>query len=181
MSRRAGRGLTAQDRILWNQVARTVDPMPGRPVEPLDGEMEDLFRELAREADPPSSVPVAPAAAPAPGKTAPRSLDAPLRRKLARGRMPIESRIDLHGLTQAEAHGRLLAFLHQAFAHGRRNVLVVTGKGSSPGSEGALRRAVPHWLATPPFRGIVQGHDSASRRHGGEGAIYVRLRRPVET
>lgn len=105
------------------------------------------------------------------------AFDQPTRRKLARGRLPVEAKVDLHGLTQADAHGFLLSFLHAAHGRGLRYVLVVTGKGASFGSDGVLRRAVPAWLAAPAFRSIVAGFDEAARNHGGSGALYVRLRR----
>jgi DNA-nicking Smr family endonuclease len=89
----------------------------------------------------------------------------------------LEGRVDLHGLTQPEAHSLLLSFLSRAHADGVRHVLVITGKGASFGSDGVLRRAVPQWLATPPFSSLVSGIDEASRRHGGGGAFYVRLKR----
>ena len=80
-------------------------------------------------------------------------------------------------MRQDEAHGLLLSFLSRAHARGLRYVLVITGKGSSAASGGVLRRSVPSWLATPSFRGYVSGYEDASRGHGGEGALYVRLRR----
>ena len=73
-------------------------------------------------------------------------------------------------MTQGEAHGLLLSFLQRAHAGGLRYVLVITGKGASFGSEGVLKRAVPAWLSTPPFRALVSSHDSAARQHGGAGA-----------
>ena len=98
-------------------------------------------------------------------------------RKLARGRLPLEASIDLHGLTQSQAYGLLYGFIARAHAKGLRHVLVVTGKGASSGSDGVLRRAVPHWLRTPEFRGMASGCGSAACGHGGDGAFYVRLRR----
>lgn len=113
----------------------------------------------------------------APGVGAP-SLDRHQQRRLARGRTPIERRVDLHGLTEAAAHRRLLEFLHGARSDGLRSVLVITGKGASKrGGEGALKRAVPRWLATSPFSPLVSGIAPAARHDGGEGALYVRLRR----
>ncbi|MDN2566412.1 Smr/MutS family protein, partial [Aquibium sp. A9E412] len=112
-----------------------------------------------------------------PGQASAGSVDRPTRAKLARGRVPLEARVDLHGMTQAEAHGLLLSFLRRAHAGGLRHVLVITGKGSAPGDSGVLRRAVPQWLATTPFRPLVSGVSEAGRRHGGGGALYVRLRR----
>ena len=105
------------------------------------------------------------------------ALDRQTHDKLAGGRLPIGARVDLHGMTQDEAYGLLLSFLGRAHAAGLRYVLVITGKGSSSRGDGVLRRAVPHWLATAPFRVIVSGLDPAARNHGGAGALYVRLRR----
>lgn len=103
--------------------------------------------------------------------------DRPTHDKVAAGRLPIEGRVDLHGMTQDEAYGLLLSFLGRAHANGVRYVLVITGKGASSGGEGILRRAVPAWLSTAPFRSLVSSHDNAARHHGGGGAIYIRLRK----
>lgn len=174
--------LSKEDRVLWGKVARSVTPLPGRPADRTMPEAED-FAALLDPAPAPPPRPAAERGEPPPtrqkpgGPARPPAIDAPTRQKLARGRLPIEGKVDLHGLTQSEAHTLLLSFLHRAYAGGRRHVLVVTGKGSSLGSDGILRRAVPAWLATPPFRALVSGHELAARRHGGAGAIYVRLRR----
>ena len=118
-------------------------------------------------------------------------LDRPTARKLGRRHLPIEGRIDLHGAREAQAHARLLTYLRRARAEGLRHVIVITGKGRArPGADGGeaggdvvagpagvLRRAVPQWFATPPFRDLVSGCSPASRRDGGEGALYVKLRR----
>lgn len=183
MSRDGRRGLSLEERILWGKVARSTEPLPGRSIDPDwteetsavdDGGGQPAHEALSgRQAQPPAAPRIT--QEPAIGS---RRMDAPLRRKLGKGRVPIEGRIDLHGLSQGEAYGLLLAFFHRAYAEGRRNLLVVTGKGRSPGSEGALRRAVPAWLSTPAFRGLVHSHSDASRHHGGSGALYVRLRRP---
>lgn len=172
--------LSMEDRILWSKVARSTLPMAGKKVEPIEPEETDFSRLLnAAESKPPH-----PAGPPAAGEQSKRqphrqhAIDATTREKLAKGRVPIEGKVDLHGLTQSEAHALLLSFLHRAYADGRRYVLVVTGKGSSLGSDGVLRRAVPAWLATPPFRPLVGAHEPAARRHGGSGALYVRLRKP---
>jgi DNA-nicking Smr family endonuclease len=111
------------------------------------------------------------------GRTAATCSPGPTLDKLARGRLPIEARVDLHGMTQDEAYSLLFSFLHRAHASGLRYVLVITGKGSSSGGDGVLRRSVPAWLATPAFRMFVSSHEHAARHHGGSGAIYVRLRK----
>ncbi len=100
---------------------------------------------------------------------------------MERGSLPIEARIDLHGLYQAEAHAALVGFINRARVAGHARVLVVTGKGGEDrafGSErGVLRRSVPHWLRGPELRSMVLGFEEAGRRHGGAGALYVRLKR----
>jgi len=100
-----------------------------------------------------------------------------MRRSVARGKEAIDARLDLHGLTQAQAHAALLRFLRDASVRDARLVLVITGKGSRDGERGVLKRQVPQWLALPEFRSLVVGYEDAGIRHGGEGALYVRLRR----
>lgn len=99
---------------------------------------------------------------------------------LARGKKEIDARLDLHGMTQARAHRALLNFLHDASEDGMTFVLVITGKGRTvePGAErGLLKRMVPEWLGLPEFRSVVVGFETAHISHGGEGALYVRVRR----
>lgn len=106
------------------------------------------------------------------------------RRKLARDAELIDARLDLHGMRQREAHGALKRFLLGCLSRGDRHVLVITGKGA-PGEGGAysvqergvLRRLVPQWLAESDLRGLVVSYTAASARHGGDGALYVRLRK----
>jgi DNA-nicking Smr family endonuclease len=148
---------------------------------------------LPAPSGPPAPNP-APAPAPPPVETvAPRQaaaapplakIERRLRRKLARDRGAIDDAIDLHGLTQAEAHRALRGFLRHAQARGARLVIVVTGKGGPLGDDepwdrerGVLRRLAPHWLREPDLRSIVLGFEEAGRAHGGSGALYVRLRR----
>lgn len=173
MSRRT-RELTEEDRVLWNLVARSAKPLAGK--EPVALPPEALAREERAAPAPRGEAQEGPAARPKTLKLA-HVFDTQTRDKLAKGRLPIEGRVDLHGMTQDEAYWLLLSFLRRAQQGGVRYVLIITGKGSSSRGEGVLRRSVPHWLATPPFRALVSGHDDASRRHGGSGALYVRIRR----
>ena len=115
---------------------------------------------------------------PKPKEPALAPLDRRAKQKLARGTQAIDARLDLHGRTQSEAHAALLRFLHRAQAKGAKTVLVITGKGGSRESErGVLKRQVPMWLALPEFRALVVGFADAAIGHGGEGALYVRVRR----
>ncbi len=178
---RRGKGLTREDRLLWSKVARSVAPLHN------DFSYHDVDDEAAARTDGvtspalPSVMVDAKSAAEAlrPTPNA-HTIDRITKRKLAKGRLGIDGKVDLHGMTQSEAHGILLSFLHRAYAQGRRHVLVVTGKGASIGSDGVLRRQVPQWLSTPAFRGLVSAHEDAALRHGGQGALYVRLRRRPE-
>lgn len=183
--KRGGRGLSDEDKILWHRVARTVKPMPGIafPADPEPPQPEISAQALAAASGAPAAKaedkpfePFLPPYTPPVSSPSPhRHLDQPTHGKIAKGQLSIDARIDLHGMTQAEAHGVLLSFLHRAHASGLRHVLVITGKGR--GGDGVLRRVVPGWLSTAPFRGLVGAHASAARHHGGEGALYIRLRR----
>jgi DNA-nicking Smr family endonuclease len=97
------------------------------------------------------------------------------RHRIARERDEIGARLDLHGLTQDRARAVLEAFLRRAWDDGWRAVLVVTGKGVQ--GDGVLRRRVPDWLGAPELAHIVAGLSEAARHHGGEGALYVALKR----
>lgn len=175
MSRRS-RILSEDERVLWNQVARSAQPLKGkRPVEALV-ETPPLSETGPKPAPQLQAVPTV-SPQPAKRQHVGHVLDEPTRDKLAKGRTPIEGRVDLHGLTQSEAHSLLHSFLLSAHARGVRYVLVITGKGNSSGGDGVLRRMVPAWLSTPTFRPLVSSHDHAARHHGGGGALYVRLRR----
>ncbi|TIL30411.1 Smr/MutS family protein [Mesorhizobium sp.] len=174
MTRRIDR-LSEDDRVLWNLVARTAKPLKGKSAV----DIPDLGPDIADDTKPMlRDQAMAPAAATkARTQHVSHALDEPTLEKLSKGRLPIEGRVDLHGLSQDEAYSLLFSFLHRAHAGGIRYVLVITGKGSSSGGDGILRRAVPAWLSTPAFRPLVSSHDHAARKHGGSGALYVRLRR----
>lgn len=96
--------------------------------------------------------------------------------RLRGGALRIEARLDLHGMTQAEAHRALDAFLARAEDAGRRCVLVITGKGG-PERAGVLRAAVPRWLNEAPNRARLLAYAPAQPKHGGAGALYLLLRR----
>jgi DNA-nicking Smr family endonuclease len=100
--------------------------------------------------------------------------------KLRRGRMAIDGRLDLHGLTQGEAHHALIGFIRRSYTAGRRNVLVITGKGQVPRGEGVLRLSVPRWLREGDIGRLVLSIHQAQPQHGGGGAYYVLLRRRRE-
>lgn len=114
-------------------------------------------------------------------------------RKVATGKVSIDAILDLHGLQRSDAHARLRSFLRNSQTKGHRTLLIVTGKGGEveagdrlarssgrPG-RGILRRSVPEWLEEPELRDVVLSYTTAGLRHGGSGALYVRLRKPRET
>jgi DNA-nicking Smr family endonuclease len=176
------RPLSQDELRLWAMVLKTVRPAHGRiaPEVPAPPEPKRSEPAAAARAAAPVQPPLAPRSLAQP-RPAPRFSPEPIepgrKRRLTRERDPIEARIDLHGLDQFTAEDRLKAFLRQAQASGLRAVLVITGKGVS--GDGILRRRAPEWLADPSLAGVVAGAAAAHRRHGGEGAIYVALKRPA--
>jgi DNA-nicking Smr family endonuclease len=177
------RGLSYEERVLWTAVTKAIEPLRARPlIDHLDqGAVEDdakpTAKTPAKHSSKPASKPVAQpkkATPPAPPPLAP--LGRRMKQRVARGKEAIDARLDLHGYTQSEAHAALLRFLRNANARDARLVLVITGKGRG-GEMGVLRRQVPQWLSLPEFRALVVGFEDAHIAHGGEGAIYVRVRR----
>ena len=129
-----------------------------------------------RRAEPPK-----PPAEPAVRPSAPNpGIDRSTAERLRKGRMDIDRRLDLHGLTEADAHGALDRFVRQAWRDGVRVLLVITGKGSIGRGGGVLRRNLPRWLASGEHAARVLKIETAQPRHGGNGAYYVLLRRRRE-
>ena len=169
MSRRDDRRLRDDERELWEVVSKGYKPLRKRPIVPAAA--DPPVAEKPRKKTVSAFVDTTP---PTPARKAPPPLSGLGRRekaKVARGKVDIEARLDLHGHTQAQAHRELIAFLHKSAARDKRMVLVITGKS------GVLRQQVPHWLSLPDVRELIVGFESAAIRHGGDGALYVRLRR----
>jgi DNA-nicking Smr family endonuclease len=174
MSRR--RQLSDEDRALWSGFARSITPLRRSvvAVEPsAEKEAAPLPPRIATRHELPPPIKMPPLS----------PLERRLKQRVARGREPIEARLDLHGMTQVEAHAALARFLRRAQAEGVRIALIVTGKGTGRGERdaaverGVLRRQVPLWLSLPEFRPLIVGFEDAHASHGGQGALYVRLRR----
>ena len=178
---KGGKGKNAEtDDALWARVTEGVTPLPGRKPgrsDPLP-EPKTLPKRPAPRAVPASpSEHIEPRQAELTHGKAP-GLDRKTQTNLRKGKVEIEGRIDLHGLTQAEAHRALIAFIQTSRDQGKRAVLVITGKGlRETGEIGVLRRSVPGWLNAPPLKPLIRAFDYAARQHGGEGALYVLLRR----
>jgi DNA-nicking Smr family endonuclease len=175
------RKLSEDERSLWGRITRSVAPLRRKPAPPD----RPVAAATAAKSKPLSSARSRPAGGVA--ATAPQagpqleSLDRRTRQRLARGTVEIDGRLDLHGKTQSEAHVALLRFLRRTQAEGGKFVLVITGKGARAGADwgerGVLKRQVPLWLKLAEFRPYVSGFEDAHIGHGGEGALYVRVRR----
>ena len=179
----------SEDAELWARVARSAKPIAKGAVVPRVAAPKPRPKPAVKEASPPAK--------PAPKTIAKRApvprgeaLDRQTARKLERGHVAVEARLDLHGMRQRDAHAALRKFLKWAIAKNYRHVLVITGKGAAPDESrpfyeseerGVLRSAVPHWLAASDLAHVVVSFSEAPRRLGGEGALYVRLRRPRVT
>ena len=180
---RRGRSLTDDEDALWRGVARSVKPLRARiakrHAEPMSPSVPVKAKPKSRSVEKAVALPlVRVVPKPSPAAPSPVAIDRRTRKKLARGHEDIDARLDLHGMTQAEAHVALSRFLHRVQANGAKFVIVVTGKGGRDnGEHGVLRRQVPLWLRLPEFRGVVVGFETAHIGHGGEGALYVRVRR----
>ena len=177
------------DYALWEDVTRTVKPLhktkarkkpetksQAEAVAPAARSEKLTWRAPAARLDPPLLT----------------GLDRRSERRMTRGQVEIESRIDLHGTGIERSRERLLNFVETSRAQGLRLVLVITGKGASPFTrhtlhgadhfhaperQGRLRRLVPDWFHEGVFREHIAGFQPAHPRHGGGGAFYVKLRK----
>ena len=168
------RPLKPEERHVWGLVAATVHPLPGRATP--KAEAADALPAAGKTAVPAKAAPSAAARA-KPPKPRPDldGIEPRRKRRIARERDPIGARLDLHGLDQDRARGVLDRFLLRAWDEGYRAVLIITGKGVQ--GDGVLKRRTPEWLAAAHLAHIVAGISDAARHHGGEGALYVALKR----
>lgn len=193
---RRNRTLRPDEEELWRSVARTARPLHEhpifhRPAEPPPEEPSVLTParprfspfSLGEKSRKPERHDLAPAL-PERLNAAPLQMDAKTHGKMVRGKLVPEARIDLHGMTLAEAHPELIRFILNAQSQGLRLVLVITGKGKRredtgpiPQRMGALRHQVPQWLRQAPLGPAILQVTEAHLRHGGSGAYYVYLRR----
>jgi len=177
MSRRR---LSNDERALWKGFARGVTPLrrggavasdaaPAAAPDQPTGQRPSAHRVAKSHSHPKDPPALA-------------QFDRRLRQRVARGHADIDIRLDLHGMTQKQAHTALLRFLTRAQAQDAKLALVVTGKGTGAGAaaaseRGVLRRQVPLWLSLPEFRRFIVSFEQAHASHGGEGALYLHLRR----
>ena len=171
-------GLSKQDLQLWRQITEGDNILPGRMYNLAD-ESDNLGQAKIPENAP--SVPSRqPHTVPQPARPSVNigvGLDRRTEQKLQRGQIPIEMRLDLHGMTQSEAHIHLNSSIEHAQKAGKRCLLVITGKGTARKDGGILKAMVPRWLQDPPNQSRVLTSKVARPRHGGSGALYVLLRK----
>lgn len=186
----APRGLSPEEAALWAKLAQTV-----RPLDPLRSGDAKLAKAGSQAVAPKASEPAGkstaalhqPVAGLSPPKAADRGktgLDSHWERRLARASSEPDFTLDLHGHNLDQAWHRLDAGLVQAKAMGARLVLVVTGK-SRPveaadrgARRGAIRAKILDWLAAGQHASDIAAVRNAHRRHGGNGALYLVLKRP---
>ena len=191
------RALTAEEAELWAFTMRDARALTRRgrarkhaPIAKTEGgeialrpSLSDTSRKVA-SSPPAGRLPIP---APPPPKTLPLAdFEDKDRRRISRNPELIDARLDLHGMRQHEAHSALRSFLLSAVSRGLKHVLVITGKGVSAERQrdhfmeerGVLRRLVPQWLCEPELRNFVVSYTASHVRHGGDGALYVKLRRP---
>jgi DNA-nicking Smr family endonuclease len=179
---RGRRSLSEEERALWETVARQVEPLRKAPRTAKHTTSPASETSKAKPAASPRARPAVAVAKPARPAAPPLvPLGRRERARLSRGRSEIDARLDLHGMTQLRAHRALIGFLQRAHREGLTFVLIITGKGNPGGGmeseRGVLRRQVPQWLSMPELRSLVVGFEEAHVGHGGEGALYVRVRR----
>lgn len=206
-----GKGLSDADLKLWRLVAKQVEPSATTEAR-LKEEARRAARDEARaqpvqpagtrkkKAPPRPAARPAAAAVPPPVPARPKpetrgrvaGVDRRTAEKLRRGQYPIDARLDLHGMTQDQAHRALQTFVRQCHAAGKRCLLVITGKGGrgrrdddgpfvNPEPPGVLKRRLPEWLRQADLAPLVLSTAAATQGHGGQGAVYILLRRRRET
>jgi DNA-nicking Smr family endonuclease len=191
---RRPRTIGSVERALWRIAMRDVEPLPGHALPPEPKRV--VLESVAEKPAPARAAPVArgkplPVPTELPLLTYARTpgLDRRTSERLKRGQLPIEARLDLHGMTQDQARRSLDAFITHAHDRGLRAVLIITGKGLKPRASdaglwdpepGVLKTQTPRWLNEAPNRARVLAFTAAQPRDGGSGALYVLIRRHRE-
>lgn len=187
MKRSSEKPLNREDKHLWKRVADTITPNSETRGRQLEREMERLMQsstgpgtsfkvhQSSKTLPAISAVKPDPYRPPVPKVIKSHPIEDRTLKRLAKGRQQIDSRIDLHGMTQDRARFALLDFLQMAQRCDHRMVLVITGKGNE--GMGILRQQVPNWFNLPEFSPYVNGVKQAHLSHGGDGALYVRVRK----
>lgn len=180
----SGRKLTDADKAIWQRVAKTVNsykPLP-KSADRL-GNTGQVDAQAALSGKAPRSASLIRRRAPQTSYAFPE-LPLAAERRVRRGKVSVERKIDLHDMRQDEAFEALIDCLTRAYSRGQRCVLVVTGKGrmneritiSGTRGGGVLRRMLPLWLESPQLRPMIARIAPAHIKHGGMGAFYVFLK-----
>jgi DNA-nicking Smr family endonuclease len=198
MARKTPRRLSSEEQELWNRVARQIKPLDPRPTEAERDPIAEALTPKTTDHPASATLPLPDLSIGSradhrrdndlvhglPDRLGPRVMDKRLHTRMKRGRLTPDAKIDLHGMTLAQAHPALMRFILGAHADGMRLVLIITGKGKDrdetspiPTPRGVLRHHVPQWLRLPPLAPLVMQISEAHFRHGGGGAYYVYLRR----
>ena len=174
--------LTYEDRKIWARITNTAEPLPSREKNYSNSFLEEFEADLQKQALPQSATKLQSGSAPvfrpfAPKKAALSTeyLDIKTTKKISKGKISIDGRLDLHGYHQQDAHRILYNYVENAYFSGKRTILVITGKGNL--GRGVLRENVPKWLAGAKFRLLISGFAQSHAVHGGAGAIYIKIRR----
>lgn len=180
---------SAAEKALWRFAMREAVPLPGRALPPEPAPVAEAVATETPVPQPPkprTGPAVQPIHLPRLSTASTPGLDARSAERLKRGQLPIEARLDLHGMTQEDAHAALDHFIGAAYAGGKRAVLIITGKGLKPrepaypwdhSTGGVLKAMTPRWLNEAPNRARILAITEAQPRHGGSGALYVLIRR----
>lgn len=194
MTKRRPRHLSKEEHALWDKVAGSTTPLIKSPTKlafesGLDMQAEKQVEPAKTPQRFDKTLTITPATKISPDplpneKPAPLNMDKRLYQRMKRGKSKPEARIDLHGMTTAQAHPALIGFILRAVSDQKRLVLVITGKGRRsedigpiPTRQGVLRHQVPQWLSVPPLAQLVLQVTEAHQSHGGGGAYYVYLRK----
>ena len=165
-----------EDSRLWGEITRDIIPLKGK---------KTISPAIKKPKEEKSSKPTAKKLDPTHQKNTSKNLQKPeidhrTSERLRKGQMPIEGRLDLHGMTREAAYDALSGFIPRCYARGFRCILVVTGKGARGPLEpetGILKKMTPEWLDTPPLNQYVLKTQSSKQKDGGGGAFYVLLKR----
>lgn len=199
-ARRRKSQLSQEDRALWREMTATVTPLeakpsfsdklgalptaPNTPPEPLIAESDKagVTNNRPRIAKPkaqlpPLSYPRAPAPPSYLKHGEAQGIDKRKLKRMQRGQLELQARLDLHGFTQSQAQAAVIEFLERCQAQGKRNVIIVTGKGLAKEGGGILRSRLPDWLNLSPNRERILSYDYSQPKDGGTGALYVVLRK----
>ncbi|HEB79220.1 MAG TPA: hypothetical protein ENI79_01925 [Rhodospirillales bacterium] len=166
-----GRSLNPDEAALWKSVTDNVKPLSNhiktiKQPTPAQTITPTMAKEIKRPTNYHNSI----------NEIPPKS-DWRTARNLRKGKISVEARLDLHGMIQSEAHKALSGFINSSHETGRRYVLVITGKGRGGVSSGVLRSMTPRWLNQSPNRDKIISYTQAAPRDGGEGALYILLKK----